>query len=381
MKIQSGELDPGTRLRRQRLALVYESTYRNQYLSPIVGLILVTVLWPETDHFLLITWLIGLTLVSYWRHLIASRHRKVPVVQALTAAWERLFVVSLTVASAVWGVGTWLVMPPDSVAHQALVYTFVLGMAGGTSAIYAAHGVSVAIAMSLIMGPSTLYMFTFPDAFHLALGVGGVIFVFAVSRGTLLMNRATRRNIELADELERLARTDVLSGLLNRRGFTELSESAIANATRAGRSCVLIMADIDDFKAVNDRHGHAAGDAVIRNVGRTFGRVVRQGEYAARIGGEEFAVLLPDADVAEGVVLGNRILEQVRATGSRVQEAEVRVTVSVGVAASHGEPCTLDQLLNSADTALYRAKTGGRDRMIVWQDEQARAVSDESRPA
>ena len=261
------ELDPHARLRRQRLALVYESTYRNQYLSPIVGVLLAAVLWQHSGRFLLLCWVATLTVVSIWRHLIASRHRRAPEGDALAPAWERLFVGSLAVASAVWGFGAWLVMPPDSNAHQALVYTFVLGMAGGTAAIYAAHGVSVAIAMLLIMGPSTLYLFAFADLFHVALACGGVLFVFAVSRGTRQMNRATRRNIELAEELEHLARTDVLSGLLNRRGFTELSDNAIANASRAGRSCALIMADIDDFKAINDRLGHAAGDAVIRDVG------------------------------------------------------------------------------------------------------------------
>lgn len=362
--------DPDARLRRQRLALLYESTYRNQYLSPIVGTLLTTVLWQRTEHVLLIAWVVALALVSVSRHLIASRHRRVPEVETLAPAWERLFMGSLAVASAVWGFGAWLVMPDDSAAHQALVYTFVLGMAGGTAAIYAAHGVSVAIAMLLILGPSTVYMFTFADLFHVVLGIGGVLFVFAVSRGTMQMNRATRRNIELADELEHLARTDGLSGLLNRRGFTELSESAVANAGRAGRSCALIMADIDDFKSINDRLGHAAGDSVIRDVGRVLRGAVRQGEYVGRIGGEEFAVLLPDADAEQGSVLGRRILERVRSVAADDgAAANTPVTVSIGVAASEAASCTLDDLLHRADAALYHAKRDGRDRMAVWQGE------------
>jgi diguanylate cyclase (GGDEF)-like protein len=357
--------DSAERMRAQQVALVFGQTLRNQALSPFVAALLSFALWQVADHGLLVGWMLTLAGVSVWRQGLARLYHRRPVEGGAVRAWERRFLLSLAVASAVWGIGGWLVMPMDSDAHQALVYCFLLGMAGGTSALYAAHGPSVVLAVTLMMAPITLFMLTVRDIFHGAMAIGGIVFVAAATRSVRLINEALRRNIELARDLERLAHTDPLSGLSNRRAFTEIGATVVANAARAARSCALLMVDVDRFKAINDRLGHAAGDDAIRGVGAVLAGAIRTGELAGRLGGDEFAVILPDAGHEAARALAGRILTQARTLHASAGETHAQVTVSIGVAASGGAPCSFDTLLARADTALYEAKRQGRDRVVV----------------
>ncbi len=352
-------------MRRQQLELVYQSTRSNQVLSPIAGVLLTTVLWPAVDHGLLIGWLSILCALSFSRHLLARNRITAPSDPAEAERWQRQFMVSLALASGTWGMGGWILIPEGNVAYEALIYCFVLGMAGGTAALYSAHGPSVALAISLILAPSTAHMFFQGDMYHLSLGLGGVMFVLGTTRATRLLNRALRRNIELAKELDHLARSDALSGLNNRRGFTEIATPAVINARRSGRDCVLIMLDIDDFKVINDQLGHATGDAVIAAFGQMLTHNVREGEPVGRIGGEEFAVLLPDSNVEEAILFAERLLEEVRTLELEVAGCQVAVTTSIGISHLNRQSANLETLLKKADEALYRAKRDGKDRVSV----------------
>jgi diguanylate cyclase (GGDEF)-like protein len=358
-------LDTSDRMRALQLSLVFDQALTNQIMSPLIAALVSTMLWPTGNPHLLAGWVGVLAVLSLWRHLLASGFRRAATDPATTRVWERRFLVSIAAVSAAWGVGSWLNMPSGSEALQALVFCFVIGMAAGSSAIYAAHGPSVAVSTTLIMGPSTIYLLTYGTAFHTAMGVGGVVFLVAASRGVRSMNGALRRNVQLTTELERLAGTDALSGLSNRRAFTEFGETALANAARSGRPCALVMIDIDRFKSVNDRLGHAAGDAVIRALGAALAGAIRVGERAGRIGGEEFAVILPDGGSEQAMALAQRIQAVVRAMRPRAGDVPVEVTVSIGVASTHGVPCTLDELLARADRAMYAAKGAGRNRTVL----------------
>jgi len=357
-------LDSETRVRALQLSLIFDQALSNQIMSPLIAALVSLVLWPAGDPHLLSGWIGVLAAISLWRHLLVTGYRRAARDPATIRLWERRFVVSLGAASAAWGVGSWLNFPV-SPAHQAFLYCFVFGMAAGAATIYAAHGPSVVVSTSLIMAPTTITMFTVGDAFHTAMGMGGVVFLVAASRGVRSMNGALRRNIQLTGELERLAGTDALSGLSNRRAFTEFGETALANAARSGRPCALVMIDIDRFKSVNDRLGHAAGDTVIRALGAALAGAIRVGERAGRIGGEEFAVILPDGGSEQAMALAQRIQAVVRTMRPRAGDVPIEVTVSIGVASTHGAPCTLDELLARADRAMYAAKAAGRNRTVL----------------
>jgi diguanylate cyclase (GGDEF)-like protein len=167
-------------------------------------------------------------------------------------------------------------------------------------------------------------------------------------------------------ELRLLATRDALTGLLNRRAFDALLAEEADRARRLGRSLALLLLDLDHFKSVNDTRGHPGGDAVLAAVARILGNEVRTIDKVARIGGEEFAVLLMETDAAEGFAVAGRLVEAVRAQPIVLGEGgALTITVSAGVAALpvHGEADAT--LLAAADKALYAAKHGGRNRAVL----------------
>lgn len=168
---------------------------------------------------------------------------------------------------------------------------------------------------------------------------------------------------ELA-ELARASRRDALTGLPNRRAFDEELERELARAARAGAPLAVVVLDVDRFKAVNDGHGHAAGDVVLREVAARAAAALRRGDLAARIGGEEFALVLPGAGLAGAVELAERVRAAVAATPVEAGGAALAVTVSLGCAAlAPGEQAAA--LVARADARLYEAKRAGRDRVVA----------------
>lgn len=173
---------------------------------------------------------------------------------------------------------------------------------------------------------------------------------------------------DLAVDLRRLAARDPLTGLLNRRGFQEAAVRSLANARRFHVPATMVLADIDHFKTVNDRFGHTAGDRVLCYLGERLSAGVRQGDVVARIGGEEFAVLL----VADGIRDAHVAIERIRRAieqGYDYDGTAVAVTTSFGIAAVPLGPGDIDAIiaraLDRADRALYLSKIQGRNRVTV----------------
>ncbi|MBI3700208.1 MAG: GGDEF domain-containing protein [Afipia sp.] len=157
------------------------------------------------------------------------------------------------------------------------------------------------------------------------------------------------------------ASVDPLTGLLNRRGFSEATSRMIEREAKAGRPITVMIFDIDHFKSVNDRFGHAAGDDVLRVFAHCVASTLRITDLVGRVGGEEFAALLP-CGMDEALVAGERVREAFQVSGVAIDDAPLETTVSIGVA---GGPANteLEVLMASADTALYQAKRGGRNRV------------------
>jgi diguanylate cyclase (GGDEF)-like protein len=173
------------------------------------------------------------------------------------------------------------------------------------------------------------------------------------------------QNARLYGSIERLAITDGLTGLYNHRHFYQRLGEEVARAQRYGLLLSLLMIDIDDFKAFNDRHGHRAGDHLLRELGRVLeGQTRRQVDVVARYGGEEFAVILPSTGATEAKDAAGRLRRAI-SEGLPVAEGETRpdVTVSVGVAGIPDHASSVDDLVEAADAALYRAKALGKNRV------------------
>lgn len=169
-----------------------------------------------------------------------------------------------------------------------------------------------------------------------------------------------RRTERQRDAVHALSRTDALTGLANRGHALEELERTAADATRRGEAWGIAMIDVDRFKQVNDRHGHATGDEVLRQVAQVLTAAARTSELVARWGGEEFLVVLRGTDPTGAAIAGHRFADAVR---SAPPLRGIQVTVSVGTCSMH---CAqVDLVVAEADRALYAAKTGGRDRVVA----------------
>ncbi len=180
-------------------------------------------------------------------------------------------------------------------------------------------------------------------------------------------DQVSRRLFTVQRQMREQAMNDVLTGLGNRRHFEESASALLAGARRRARNFALLMLDIDHFKAINDRHGHAAGDDVLRELARVLRRALRASDLCGRIGGEEFAVLLPDEDLEGGRIAGERLRRAVEAllVESASAKGPISFTVSVGVSAYPRDGEDLAPLLQRADERLYLAKEAGRNRVVA----------------
>jgi diguanylate cyclase (GGDEF)-like protein len=162
------------------------------------------------------------------------------------------------------------------------------------------------------------------------------------------------------------ASMDPLTGMFNRRGFSEATARVIEREANAGRPVTVLIFDIDHFKSINDRFGHPAGDEILKLFSTVVINSLRITDISGRIGGEEFAALLP-CSLEDGVLAAERVRETFAASGIAVDEGPVDTTVSIGVA---GGPAgtELEVLLAAADTALYQAKRGGRNRVEAAEE-------------
>jgi len=166
------------------------------------------------------------------------------------------------------------------------------------------------------------------------------------------------------DTLREQAMYDGLTGVWNRKGIFDILEKEMARSSRSGELLVLLMADLDGFKEVNDNLGHLAGDEVLRQVGARLRACVRRYDAVGRYGGDEFLIVLPGCDLAGGSAQAERIRDAIAGESFAAGDVQVRLTCSVGVACANvSEMETADDMVQAADAALYDAKRAGRNRV------------------
>ncbi len=170
---------------------------------------------------------------------------------------------------------------------------------------------------------------------------------------------------QLEDDLRRLATIDALTNVPNRRHFMEVAEAESRRSHRYGHPLSLILLDVDHFKLINDTHGHAAGDQVLSRLSDTCATALRQQDVIGRLGGEEFAVLLPETDGPAAAVIAERLRESVERASPGWSNGELAVTISLGVGVWRMGDDTVESVLHRADQALYDAKRRGRNRVAL----------------
>jgi diguanylate cyclase (GGDEF)-like protein len=190
--------------------------------------------------------------------------------------------------------------------------------------------------------------------------------------------RATENAMQLQEDLlklQKLADTDFLTGLMNRRSFLTAAEDTLQFCRRYKRRMATLMIDIDHFKKINDTHGHAAGDEAIKRIAEIIGRTIRTTDKAARFGGEEFVVLLREIDRPTALMLAERIRKAIEVTTIQSEAGAIPATVSIGLALFDERDRDVQDIIERADQGLYVAKKTGRNRVVLMPGSDANAAS------
>ena len=285
--------------------------------------------------------------------------------------WPRFrtfaFVLSMTVSQALMFPIFELLQDGPLIGSGAFLFWYIFVPLAGVGltlkdSLYAMLGLSVAPLLWNALGLLAHFQ---TDVFILYMWPAGFVVsaVLVANNHFMLQMIRSQKLLSLAkEEAEHMARTDVMTGMNNRRAFLELGGAAFQNAKRYGHPLSVVLLDLDHFKRINDTHGHAAGDAVIVMTAELINLCVRESDITGRFGGEEFVLLLSETDLTHAVEMAERMRATVSAT---LLDEKTGFTASFGVVQLSAGCDNLETLVAQADQALYEAKEGGRNRVVA----------------
>jgi len=354
----------------EKIQLLFRQSFPAVFLSILNALLITAILWQAQSKDILIIWLGIIIALGITRLLLFLRYRKLAPSGNRVLAWEKPYFTTLLLSSIAWGIGSMFIMPHDSALYQIVVFTFLIGMAGGAISIYSTHCLMTLSTVFVLLVPITFWFIVQGDIIFTGLAIGSIFFLVSAIRATRSISNTLHQNLLMKHELrkskeaaEELARVDELTGLHNRRAFYEQGKAIVSHARRNNEPLSIIMMDIDHFKNINDEFGHAMGDTALRSAGKILRQRLRESDMAARVGGEEFAILL----LATSAEQARQLAEELRTAFAdniiHVDDREMRFTASFGVAS---DTTDIDTLARHADKALYNAKAAGRNTVVCY---------------
>ena len=355
-------------LQLKKLDILY--SYANlSVLINLVGAVTVAAfLRTEVAQAPLTVWfLFGLTLAGA---RIASRHqydtqRHLRGERIDISRWRYVYLVITILTGLHWGLMSALIYPADSLTHQLFVTFIVAGVTAASVPVYSTGSLSFAgfvIPALLPLAARFFYHFEEP---YMAMSVMIVLFALALLVAAAQTGSIIRSNMALSHALHHQATHDSLVGLVNHGEFQRRLQT-VAGISKAGnRPFALIFIDLDLFKRVNDAGGHSVGDRFLVEIGNILRQKVRKADTAARVGGDEFAVILEDCGADEAQRVSSDILRAISSFVLQYEGESFRVGASIGVAFSDSGGHSASQMLRAADQACYAAKEAGRNRIEV----------------
>lgn len=384
--MQTAAQHDSVRTRQNVRTIQNEQCYRQLPISLVVnlinGAILVAVLWGAIEPSQMLTWSLLLLAVTFARFLSLRAFHRNRERHYDHDTWKRFFVIGAGASGIVWGSTGILLFDPVSFPNQVFLAFVLGGMAAGAIPVLSSADHAYQYFALPSMLPICIQMFAVGDRVHLIMGLMITIFTSAMLASSLQVRRLFRDSLDLRNRLfsslqaeqalEQMVRLDALTQIPNRRRFEEELEKEWRRAKRDRECLSVIAADIDHFKDYNDRYGHPAGDRCLIAVAQTLqNSLYRPGDVVARIGGEEFAFLLPNTTSDGALVLAESIRQRILDANLPHAASPVasRVTLSFGIASS--DLAAIDSpsaLVHAADNALYEAKRRGRNRIASAGD-------------
>ena len=354
-------------VRSDRLQLLYWQSFPAVFISLAVATLLSLLLWPAADQHDLVIWMATLAAATLARLALFVAYRMKAPAGLHLLEWERPYFVTLMASTLTWGVGSLWIMPKDSLLHQAMTLVILVGMAGGALSVYSSIRWLALATIAVLLLPSTIWVMAYDGRPGLFLGLAIMLFCLSALRATRVLSNAMQQNFEMTyalreakENAERMASTDLLTGLINRRAFLERADAPFQYCRRNGLAVTTIVVDLDHFKQINDTRGHAVGDLAIQHAARLIQANLRKSDLCCRWGGEEFVILLPDTSLEEASGVAEKLRSAIASSPVPVPGGDLPIAASLGVAEGQGD---VEALVNRADLAMYRAKREGRNRV------------------
>lgn len=358
-------------VRTDRLHQLFRQSFAAIFGSFLAAVMLCWLCWDRFDHQVILVWLVALAGSSLLRVKMFVEWFRCPNAERTPERWERRYWMTLVFSAGIWGFGALAVMPTDDRLSQVLVMLFTVGMSVSAVSFYSAYRYMTLASMGLVLLPCTLWLLFQPSSMQVGVAIAVLVFSTFVFSATRKLSDALEKAFRLTREMERAnlistraAQTDELTGLMNRRAFFEHAQRLYEQCRHNRQPLCALMIDMDHFKEINDTYGHQTGDQVLRQVGGVISASFRQADVYGRVGGEEFAVLLPNTSLETARGIAEQLI---KAISNLACEPVQGLTASLGVASTHAQDQDLHGLMNTADKALYRAKAQGRNQVAVAQ--------------
>ena len=361
-----------THIQIEKIKQLYAHSLVPVILSAVAGLFLVAALWTIADQQQLLTWLVITFLLAFVRVILLMQFKQKNPQGLAVLKWEWPYSISLLVVFLSWSIGLIWIMPKDNLTAVFILNTFSIGLAGAAISWYGPLRYLQMATISLALVPMIIMLLTlgYQEAFWI--GVAAICMYVSCMMTSVLLQKTFNGNLELAYDLheaklsaEDMARTDALTGLNNRRAFFDKARALFDFCKGNQQPVSAIMLDVDHFKHINDRFGHASGDLALSNLAQILKNQLRDSDLLCRFGGEEFAILLPNTSVHDAEAVANQLKQSLMgATIALSCESLLSLTASFGVS-DIGE--TLEEILSHADKAMYLAKNGGRNHVTRYQ--------------
>jgi len=321
------------------------------------------------EHNVVVGWITLLTASSLLRILMFVVYFRSPLHERTPRRWERRYWSTLALSASIWGWGAFAVIPPNDLLAQVLVMLFAVGMSVSAVSCYSAYRDMTLVSIGLVLLPCTVWLLFQASPMQFGIAVAVLVFSSFVVSASRNLSDALEKAFRLTRQMEQAhsisthaAQTDELTGLNNRRAFFHNAQQLHGHCQRNRLSLCALMLDMDHFKLINDTYGHQVGDQVLRQIGEVISSSFREADVCGRLGGEEFAVLLPDTSIEAAVGVAEKLIQTI--AGLKAEPVNY-MTASLGVASTHIGDKDLHNLMNSADKALYRAKALGRNQVVV----------------
>lgn len=356
----------------ERLSLLFDHSVPAVFISVLNALILGLVLWQPLGAYAVSLWWLAIMVAFVSRCALFYAYRKASPSGDDVLDWERPYFLSLLLSAAVWGLGALVMLMLLPLTYQLIVAYFLIGMAGGALSLYSSIRYFSIYTMLVVLVPMIAWFALDGGPIQWGAALGGSIFVFSGLKGSKVLSKKLNDSFYLNQQLivakevaEKLAMTDMLTNLNNRRSFLEKANLQYQQCMRQCQSVAVLLIDADDFKKINDTWGHAVGDAALIHIARVLTEHLRAADVCGRIGGEEFVVFLPDANIGQAKLVAEKIRSVIELTQVASVTPALYLTVSIGIAVTD-TPQDLEDLFKQADAAMYEVKQNGKNNVATF---------------